>query len=76
MPMLTMRLSDKDHARLCRLSKKKQIPLSTLARSLLSDAMAHEERPGAHALELLAAIEEDLALRLKLRRLVLSPPDS
>ncbi len=74
--MLTLRVPEVVHARLSRLAEERQVPISTLARSFLVQAMNQEENPAIRARALIDAIEQDHQLLFRLRRLVLFSTDS
>jgi hypothetical protein len=69
--MLTIRLNAKDQALLTRLAEEKSVPISTYARSLLTEALKQEEDPGRQARQMLDAIEQDNTLKARLRRIAL-----
>jgi len=74
--MLTLRVPEVVHDRLSRLAEERQVPISTLARSFLVQAMNQEEDPAIRARALVDAIEQDRQLLFRLRRLVLFSTDS
>ena len=71
--ILTVRLRPSDYAALQRDSEEKGVPMSTCARMLMKEGLRLQQ-PAARARVLLSVIEDDLELRLLLRRLVLTLP--
>ena len=76
MPTLTIRMSEKEYERLTALAKDRQIPTSTLARSLLVASLDQEKNATSKARDILEALEKDPQLAFRLRRLMLFPGGS
>jgi len=73
MPVLAIRFSEKEYVRLAELAKERQIPVSTLARSILAQGLNQEESSTSRARIIIEALENDPQLTFRLRRLLLFP---
>ena len=72
MPILNIRLKDRDYQALADLAESEELPVSSLARGLLLRELRRRQKgTGALASDVLDAIEDEEALLLRLRRILL-----
>ena len=71
--VVSVRLSSRDYAALKGTADKRGVSLSTCARMLMAEGL-RAQSPAAQARAVLSAIEEDVGLRVILRRLVFKDP--
>jgi hypothetical protein len=71
--VISVRLSQEEKERLEKEATLRGVPLSTCARMMMLEGL-RAQHPASQAQTLLAAVENDLELRLLLRRLVLTDP--
>jgi hypothetical protein len=73
--VISVRLSDRDYDALKHTADKRGVSLSTCARMLMAEGL-RAQRPAAQAKAVLSAVEENVDLRVALRRLVFKDPSS